>query len=224
MQRVFDILFSGLALIVLSPFLIAIMIILKLTGEHEIFYIQKRVGKDGKMFGLLKFATMLKNSPNIGNGTITVHDDPRVLPFGKFLRKTKLNELPQLINVLKGDMSIIGPRPMIESTFLSYSENVQKNIKKVRPGLSGIGSIIFRDEETIMTNIKTAREEFYKNHILPYKGELEVWYVQNKSIYIYFILIFLTILIILYPKNESYKYVLSGLPKKPKSLNEEFGV
>ncbi len=103
--RFFDILFSGIALVVLSPLLIPIMIVLKVTGEGEIFYLQKRIGKDGKPFKIIKFATMLKNSPNIGTTTVTVKDDPRVLPFGKFLRKTKINELPQLINILKGDMS-----------------------------------------------------------------------------------------------------------------------
>ena len=92
---------------------------------------------------------MVKNSPNIGSGTITLKDDPRVLPFGKFLRKTKINELPQLINVLKGDMSFIGPRPLTNETFNYYQSSVQEKIskRKVRPGLSGIGSIFFRNEE-----------------------------------------------------------------------------
>jgi len=110
MQRFLDIVLSGLALLVLSPLLVPIAIVLKLTGEGEIFYVQKRIGLGGKPFGLLKFATMLKNSPNLGTGTVTVKGDPRVLPVGRFLRKTKLNELPQLINILRGDMSIIGPR------------------------------------------------------------------------------------------------------------------
>ena len=96
MQRLFDILFSGLAVIVLGPFLLPVMIILRITGEGYVFYKQQRVGKDGRIFHLLKFATMLKDSPSIGTGTVTLKDDPRVLPFGKFLRKTKINELPQL--------------------------------------------------------------------------------------------------------------------------------
>ena len=97
MQRFFDIIFSGLALLVLSPLLIPVMLILRFTGEGEVFFIQQRVGLGGKEFGIYKFATMLKNSPSIGPGTVTVRDDPRILPFGKFLRKTKINELPQLI-------------------------------------------------------------------------------------------------------------------------------
>ncbi len=97
LQRFFDILFSSVALLLLSPLLIVVMIILKFTGEGEIFYVQPRVGEGGKIFNLLKFATMLKDSPNMGTQTVTIKDDPRVLPFGKFLRKTKINELPQLI-------------------------------------------------------------------------------------------------------------------------------
>ena len=99
MERFFDIILSGLALLVLSPIFIIVIFILKLTGEGEIFFLQERIGKDGKLFKLYKFATMLKDSPNIGTGTITTKDDPRVLPVGKFLRKTKINELPQLLNI-----------------------------------------------------------------------------------------------------------------------------
>jgi lipopolysaccharide/colanic/teichoic acid biosynthesis glycosyltransferase len=97
MQRFFDVLFSGLALLVLSPLLIPIALVLRFSGEGEVFFMQARVGKDGTPFQLFKFATMLKNSPNLGTGTVTLKDDPRVLPVGKFLRKTKINELPQLL-------------------------------------------------------------------------------------------------------------------------------
>ncbi len=113
MQRLLDIILSGLALLVLSPLMIPIAIGLVLTGEHEIFYFQSRVGRGGQMFKLFKFATMLKNSPNIGTGTITLKNDPRILPMGKFLRNTKINELPQLLNILRGDMSFVGPRPLL---------------------------------------------------------------------------------------------------------------
>ena len=94
MQRLLDILFSGVALLILAPLLVPIVILLRFTGAGEIFYVQQRIGRGGKMFGLLKFATMLKNSPNLGTGTVTVKNDPRVLPMGGFLRKTKINELP----------------------------------------------------------------------------------------------------------------------------------
>ena len=150
MQRFFDILFSSIALIVLSPLLVPVAILLRLTGEGEIFYIQNRIGRNGQPFGLIKFATMLKNSPNIGNGDITVINDPRVLPAGRFLRKTKINELPQIINIFKGDMSIVGPRPMVPKTFERYGQE-GKLISQVRPGLTGVGSIIFRDEDVLIS-------------------------------------------------------------------------
>ena len=113
MQRLFDIIFSGIALVLLSPLLLPLMFILRVTGEGEIFFPQSRVGRGGKHFKLYKFATMLKDSPNMGTGTVTVKNDPRILPIGGFLRKTKVNELPQLINIFNGDMSVIGPRPQI---------------------------------------------------------------------------------------------------------------
>jgi len=221
MQRFFDIIFSGLALVVLSPLIVPIMIALKLTGEGEIFYVQQRVGKNGKMFGLLKFATMLKNSPNIGTGTITVKNDPRVLPFGGFLRKTKINELPQLINILKGDMSVIGPRPQDYRCFVVFDDEDQENIKKVRPGLSGMGSIIFRDEESLLDKQTTLeeKEDFYDDVISPYKGKVESWYVQHQSIGLYFKLIWLTVLAVLSTDTSmDFEVMYDDFPKKPKAL------
>jgi len=217
MVRFFDIFFSLLALILFSPFLVPVAVILRFTGEHEIFYIQSRGGENGKIFGLLKFATMLKDSPNVGTGTVTTKDDPRVLPFGKFLRKTKINELPQLINILKGDMSVIGPRPQTERCFLAFPDSSQNAIKQVKPGLSGIGSIIFRDEESILDSEKDSLK-FYDEVIAPYKGEVEEWYVQNKNIYTYFMLIFLTVWVVVFSKSRVYQRVFATLPKPPKKL------
>ena len=142
MERFFDLVFSSLALVILSPLLFPIIVILRLSGEGEIFFLQDRVGKNGKVFKLFKFATMLKDSPNIGSGTLTIKNDPRILPVGKLLRKTKINELPQLLNIFFGDMSLIGPRPLAIQNFNSYSKEIQNTITLVRPGLSGIGSII----------------------------------------------------------------------------------
>jgi len=217
MERFFDILFSGLALFVLSPLLVPIVIILKCSGEGEVFFLQERIGKDGKLFELFKFATMLKDSPNLGTGTVTMRGDPRVLPVGKFLRKTKINELPQLLNIFFGDMSVIGPRPLTAQTFGSYSESTQAVIKQVRPGLSGVGSIIFRGEEDIMHGA-TASVDFYDNIIAPYKGELEEWFVSNKSLYIYFMAIFTTVWAVLFPKTKVAWIVFKGLPVPPKEL------
>jgi len=217
LERFFDILFSGLALLVLSPLLVPIVIILRCSGEGEVFFLQERVGRNGEVFKLYKFVTMLKNSPNIGTGTVTMKDDPRVLPVGKFLRKTKINELPQLLNIFFGDMSVIGPRPLTAQTFGFYSDSTQDVIIQVRPGLSGVGSIIFRGEEDIMHGA-TASVDFYDNVIAPYKGALEEWFVSNKGLYIYFMAIFITVWAVLFPKTKVVWTVFKGLPEPPEEL------
>ena len=219
MQRLLDILFSGVALLVLAPLLVPIMILLRFTGEGEIFYVQQRIGRGGKMFGLLKFATMLKNSPNLGTGTVTVKNDPRVLPMGGFLRKTKINELPQLINILLGDMSIVGPRPQTPRCFDAFPKVSQIEIMKVRPGLSGIGSIFFRDEEDLMHAAKDPNR-FYDEVIMPYKGALEEWYVRNASLSTYLLVIFVTAWVVIFPKSRIAWSLFSGLPKPPAQLRE----
>tara|TARA_Y200000002_G_scaffold193235_1_gene159596 strand:+ start:34132 stop:34803 length:672 start_codon:yes stop_codon:yes gene_type:complete len=217
MQRFFDILFSSTALIILSPILIIIILILKQTGEGEILFFQKRIGKEGISFKLYKFATMLKNSENIGTGTLTIQDDPRILPFGKFLRKTKLNELPQLINVLMGDMSVIGPRPQAQRNFDAYKKNIRNKITYVRPGLSGIGSIIFRNEEEMMQNNNNS-DDFYDNIIMQYKGELELWYINKRNIVLYFLLIISTVVAVVSSKNNIIYFFYNDIPKPPNQL------
>ena len=217
MERFFDILFSGLALLLLFPLLAPIALILKCSGEGEVFFLQERIGRNGKVFKLFKFATMLKDSPNIGTGTITMKNDPRVLPVGKFLRKSKINELPQLLNIFLGDMSVIGPRPLTAETFASYSHSTQDVIKRVRPGLSGVGSIIFRGEQEIMHGA-TASVDFYDKVIAPYKGALEEWFVSNKSLYIYFAAIFITVWAVLFPKTTVAWRVFKELPEPPEKL------
>jgi lipopolysaccharide/colanic/teichoic acid biosynthesis glycosyltransferase len=218
MIRLLDIVLSSIALLILSPLLIPITIILRLSGEGEVFFIQQRVGKNGKMFGLLKFATMLKNSPNLGTGTVTVKNDPRVLPVGRFLRKTKINELPQLLNILKGDMSVIGPRPQTLRCFNAFPPKSQEAIMKVRPGLSGIGSIVFRNEEDLLDKAEDA-DRFYDEIIMPYKGELEEWFVSKQGVALYLALIFFTIIIVFTNKIDVNQKIFQTLPQKPRELN-----
>ena len=203
----------------LSPLLVPIALILKVSGEGEIFFTQERIGRYGKTFKLFKFVTMLKNSPKIGTGTVTMKDDPRILPVGKFLRKTKINELPQLLNIFLGDMSVIGPRPLTAQTFDSYSFTTQKIIKQVRPGLSGVGSIIFRHEEEILHGT-SATVDFYDNIIAPFKGSLEEWFVLNRGIDIYFLAIFLTLWVILVPNAQMTWKIFRDLPEPPAELKQ----
>lgn len=213
-KRLIDILFSLTALILLIPFLIPICIGLLLTGEHYIFYFQKRIGYRNKYFNIWKFATMLKASPKMGTGLHTAKNDPRILPMGAFLRYTKINELPQLINILKGDMSIVGPRPLVEETFTPYPEHIKSIIYNVKPGLTGIGSIMFRDEEQLLTNTKMPLADYYKLHISPYKGEVELWYQSHLSFYTDFMLIFLTVWAIITPESQLVNWIFKDLPKR----------
>ncbi len=217
MQRFFDLIFSVFALVFLSPIFILIVILLRLTGEGEVFFLQKRVGRYGKVFNLYKFATMLKNSPNLSTGTVTIKNDPRILPFGNFLRKTKINELPQLLNIIFGDMSIVGPRPLTSQTFFLYDLKIQKTIKKVKPGLSGIGSVVFRNEELILTDRNNALE-FYKKELAVYKGNLEAWYVDNQNLKNYFLIIFLTIWVVIFHSPKIIIKIFPDLPKPTKKL------
>lgn len=218
MQRVLDVIFSSLALILLSPLLLIIAVVLKFTGEGEVLYKQERVGKGGANFSILKFATMLKNSGKYQNGDITVANDPRVLPLGKFLRFTKINELPQLINVLIGDMSVIGPRPLTFKTFNLYPTRIQSKILMVSPGLSGIGSIVFRNEE-ILLGSKNNAINFYAEVIAPYKGDLEAWYTDNRNITNYLLLILITLYVVIRPDSSILWKIFKNIPKLPKNLS-----
>ncbi|WP_239024339.1 sugar transferase [Ramlibacter humi] len=212
----FDIVFSVLALLVLAPLLVPVVVVLRLTGEGEVFYRQQRVGQGGRHFGLLKFATMLKNSPSIGTGTVTVAEDPRILPVGHFLRKTKINELPQLLNILAGDMSVVGPRPLTPNEFGAYSPEVQAAVARVPPGLTGIGSVVFRDEENLLRGQR--RVEFYERVIAPYKGALEQWYVARRSLAVYFQLICITAWVVLFPRSRVVWRAFPDLPPPPPEL------
>lgn len=217
MQRFFDIFFSGLALIVLFPLFVVVVFALRLTGEGEVFFFQERVGINGSLFKLYKFATMLKDSPSIGTGTVTTKGDPRVLPFGKLLRKTKINELPQLINILKGDMSVVGPRPQAQRCFNSYPLELQKIITQVKPGLSGIGPIVFRDEESLLDNRENPLA-YYDEVISPYKASVEAWYVKNQGLSVYFQVIAITIWVVLFPESSLVWQAFKSLPAPPKEL------
>jgi lipopolysaccharide/colanic/teichoic acid biosynthesis glycosyltransferase len=212
-KRLIDILIAGLALILLSPILVPAIVALLLTGEHEVFYFQKRIGYKNRFFYIWKFATMLKNSPNIGTGEITLRNDPRVTKVGKWLRITKINELPQIINVFKGDMSIVGPRPLMEVSFKLYPGEVQGKIYNSRPGMTGIGSLIFRDEEKIVSEAADPKAMYAQ--IYPYKGALELWYQKNASLYTDGMIIFLTAWSILFPQNQLVGKVFKDLPPRP---------
>jgi|TARA_B110000240_G_scaffold195974_1_gene246811 lipopolysaccharide/colanic/teichoic acid biosynthesis glycosyltransferase len=223
-KRILDIFLSSLGLLFIFPISILIVIVLKLSGEGEVFYLQERMGYNNKPFYIYKFATMLKNSHNIGNKTVTVRNDPRITKFGRILRITKINELPQILNVLKGDMSLVGPRPLLISSFYKYTADVQEIIYRNKPGITGIGSLIFRDEELLVTTYKTLGKpplDYYRLYIYPYKGSLEQWYYYNRCLSVDFKILFLTFWSLVNRNSQGIYKTLKNLPKKPDSLTLE---
>ena len=214
MKRFLDVAFSLCIIVLLLPAAIPIMLILRLTGEGKIFYRQPRVGKGGKLIKMYKFATMLEKSPEIGTGDITLRDDPRVLPCGKFLRKFKINEIPQVINILKGEMTLVGPRPLTPKNFNMYPRDVKKQIVAMVPGLTGIGSIVFRDEETIIARSSKPFLECYRDEIAPYKGELELWYARNQNLWVDMKIVFLTAWLVVFPQSHLYEAAFADLPRR----------
>jgi lipopolysaccharide/colanic/teichoic acid biosynthesis glycosyltransferase len=198
--------------------MIPIIIALKFTGEGYVWYLQERVGYKNKLFRIYKFATMLKDSPNMPGGIITVTNDPRLTPLGGFLRSSKINELPQLLNIFFGDMSIVGPRPVMHKSFMAYPPEVREVIYNVKPGLTGIGSIVFRDEESMITEVRDKGGDvwaFYKDTIYPFKGELEKWYQAHNSFKNDLLIIFLTGWVVAFPKSNLVYKLFPDLPKRP---------
>ncbi len=194
-KRSIDVLLSGLGIVVLSPILILTTMILWMTGEHKVMYRQRRIGKDYNPFFIYKFVTMRSDSEKFG--TITAKNDPRVLPVGKVLRKSKINELPQLFNILFGDMSIIGPRPLAGAEVDMYPDDVRALVyDNNKPGLTGIGSLFFRDEDELIAGTKKPPEEAYREDVMPIKGRIEIWYRENKSLRIDLLIFFLTVLFV----------------------------
>jgi len=212
-KRLFDLFLAILLIVILAPILAVIIIVLLFFNGGDIFYFQKRIGLKNGVFGILKFSSMQKNSENLPGGIITIRNDPRVTRIGKILRITKLNELPQLFNVLIGEMSFVGPRPLIKKGFDLYPPDVQSFIYQSKPGITGISSIIFRDEERLVTESELEPFEFYKNHIFPYKGQLEKWYFENKSFVVDFLILILTGIKIIAPASRLEFKIFPSIPK-----------
>ena len=188
-KRCFDLFFSILGVIILLPFIIIIGILIKVTSDGPILFKQIRVTKDGKLFNIYKFRTMKNNSE--GNKQITVGNDSRITSIGKVLRKTKLDELPQLFNVIKGEMSLVGPRPEVPKYVELYTEE-QKNILKVYAGITDYASIYFSNESELLGKAKNP-DKYYIEKIMPYKIKLNQKYIENMGIMTDMKIIFLTI-------------------------------
>jgi lipopolysaccharide/colanic/teichoic acid biosynthesis glycosyltransferase len=220
-KRFLDIAIAASALLCFVPLFLPLMLALRFTGEGEVFYRQTRIGYRNQTFGIWKFATMLKNSPNLGTGSLTLRNDPRVTPLGRFLRKSKLNELPQLWNLLTGDMTLVGPRPQVKVDFEAYPAHIQQQIYAVKPGITGIGSIVFRDEEKILSVPGRDPRAFYTRHIASYKGAVELWYQQHISLRTDLLLLLLTIWVVFKPGSNLHFTVFRSLPKLPPDLQTD---
>lgn len=190
MTRLFDIFFSFFGLLILSPFFVIIWLIIVLTSRGGGFYTQNRVGKDGANFSLYKFRSMRKDADK--GSLITVGGrDPRITKIGYFIRKFKIDELPQLFNVLKGDMSLVGPRPEVRKYVDLYTDE-QKKVLSIRPGITDYASIEYVDENEILGKSDNP-DEVYVSQIMPDKIKLNMKYIENKSVKEYFKIIFLTV-------------------------------
>ncbi len=177
-KRVFDFIAAFMGILILFPILLLIALWIKLSSKGPLFYTQKRVGKDFKEFDIYKFRSMVVDADKIGP-SVTSGDDPRITEVGKFIRKTKIDELPQLLNVLKGDMSLVGPRPEVMK-FVAKKRDAYKKVLSVRPGITDNAAIEFRDEETIMNSYED-KERAYLEIILPQKIKLYYNYIDNIS-------------------------------------------
>lgn len=190
-KRVFDLISSSIGIILLLPFLIVISIIIKITSKGPVIYKQVRVGRNGKNFRIYKFRTMIVGADK-SNQLITVGNDSRVTKFGKILRKFKLDEFPQLFNVLLGTMSIVGPRPEVPKYVDMYSEN-QKKVLLLKPGITDYASIEYRDESNILSKSSTP-EVTYINEIMPRKIQLNMIYANKVSLFEDIKIIFMTLI------------------------------
>ncbi len=176
-KRVIDFTGALIGIILLSPVLIITALLIKLTSKGPIFYKSKRVGKDGKLFTMLKFRTMHVNADSIGP-KLTYRNDPRITKIGRYLRQLKIDELPQLFNVLKGEMSLVGPRPEDPKYIVHYSEK-QKEILSIKPGITGLAQLKYINIESMLDHKNLS--ETYVEEIIPEKYKLNREYLNNAS-------------------------------------------
>lgn len=190
-KRIFDFIASLIGCIILAPVFIIISILIKLDSKGPVFFKQKRVGQCGKTFEILKYRTMVVNAEKLGK-QITVGNDSRITKIGRILRKYKLDELPQLFNVLKGDMSLVGPRPEVPKYVKLYNES-EREVLKVKPGITDFASIEYRDENEILGTVENP-EEYYINIIMKHKLQLNLKYINKNNIFLDIKIIFKTLL------------------------------
>lgn len=224
MKRLFDIVASLVGLIVFAPVMLIVAIVVKVTSPGPVLFSQKRLTKGMKEFSIYKFRSMVSNEFREKNTVQIKGSSSEITPIGKFMRKTKIDELPQFWNILKGDMSFIGPRPELPRR-LKYYNDRQKEIFSVRSGISSPASIVFSDEEYLMNQVQDP-EKFYIEQIMPYKIELNLYYINHQSFLYDIWLIVATLLkIVNRVKNEDVvkdKILLSEKEEMVKKIGVEY--
>lgn len=203
-KRIFDILFSSLLLIILFPIFLTVAISILFTSKGKIFYQGTRTGIYGTQFQIYKFRTMVINAEQIG-GFSTAKNDKRLIKFGRFYRKYKLDELPQILNVLKGEMSLVGPRPQV-SYYTNKYEGEYKNILKVKPGITDLATIYFSDMDKTLGNLDV--DKYYEENIEPKKNKLRYKYSKNISFFLDFKILFLTFFTLIGLKISKDKFLI----------------
>jgi lipopolysaccharide/colanic/teichoic acid biosynthesis glycosyltransferase len=208
-QRYFDIIIALVALILLFPLCAAIALVVRLSSRGPAIFRQTRVGRAGREFRILKFRTMIVDSPS-GGPLVTVTRDPRITTVGAFLRKTKLDELPQLVNVLRGEMSIVGPRPEVPKYVALYPRDACIAVLAVRPGMTDYSSIVLRDEQGLLA-MEEDPERYYCDHLIPYKLALGAHYARTRTLAQDVRLILLTLVAIVAPDSAPLQHLRASV-------------
>lgn len=222
--RLLDVCLASIALVALLPIGLLVAAVLATTGERTVFFRQRRVGFRKRIFTIVKFRTMYRGSEVIGTQSLTIKDDPRLLPLGRLLERSKLNEAPQFWNVVRGEMSLVGPRPLIPEHFSLYPRETRERITSVKPGLTGLGSLVLRAEKSLLAEGGLPPREIYTRRIVPRKATLETWYANHKRLALDIRLLSLTTVALVAPNSSWLSRKLRALEQQAKRASRGFTV
>ena len=228
-KRLFDIIFAVIGLLLTSPIVLFVILLKKLAGEKEVFYIKGRVGKGGKLFPFIKLSSMTPAQKGEKTSSLTLSNDSRITPLGHFIRKTKIDEFPQFVNILRGELSFVGPRALMPKIHKDYTKEVKQELSKIRPGVTGLATAVFRNEAELLAQSDYTDElEFYKEVIAPAKGAIEMIYIQNQGFILDISILLITIWQIFRPQSLlGYKWLIFRgymVPKEHPKLHKIIAV
>ena len=217
-KRFCDIIFALMGLLVTSPIVLIVIVLKKLAGEQEIFYIKGRVGKGGRLFPFIKLSSMKPAKKGEKTSSLTLSNDSRITPLGHFIRKTKIDEFPQFVNIIRGELSFVGPRALMPKIHKDYTKGVKTELSKIRPGVTGLATVVFRNEAQLLADSDyTDEHQFYKEVIGPAKGAIEMIYTQNQSFILDLTILIVTVWQIFRPESLlGYKWLIYRGYMRPK--------